>query len=251
MELMIVGCVREGWDRFRKNIGVSIGVVLIYAIITMVGGAVPVIKVAMNLVITPVLTGGVVIFAMKIVRGQEGKIEDLFQGFYRFGGFLGAYWLYVGIALLAFIPAAIGFGIDASIHGDVRGMVNDWTVQGSLTYVPRYTIALGAVSIVILIPVMLRLSMAYYLIVDGMKVIDAFRESARITKGFVWKLFLLSLLNALVVLAGFLAILVGLLAAIPVAMFAYAVAYTRLRGGVPTSVLWPPAGKEGDVRGAS
>ena len=237
--LNISDCVNDGWNGFKKNAGVSIGIILIYGIINSIGGAVPVINVAVGMVVTPVLTGGLAIFALKIVRGEEGRIEDLFQGFNKFGSFLGAYWLYVCTALAACIPAAIGFGIDVAIHGGITGLF------------PYCTIAFGAASVIALVIVLLRFSMVYYLIIDGMPVIDAFRESARITKGFVGALSLLGLVNALIVLAGVLLLFIGLLAAFPVTMMASAAAYTRLKGGVPTSVLWPPAGHEGNVQGVS
>lgn len=238
-QLIIGDCIKTGWEVFRKNIGVSIGIVLIYAIIASAGGAIPVINAAVAIVVTPVLTGGLALFSLKVVRGQEGKIEDLFQGFHAMGSFIGAYWLYACIALAAFIPAAIGFGIDVAINGGLSGLV------------PYCTIVLGAASFIALVIALLRFSMVFYLIVDGMMIIDAFKESARITRGFVGKLFLLGLANGLILLAGMLVIFVGLLAAVPVAMFAYAAAYTRLRGGVPTSVLWPPAGREGNTQGAA
>ncbi len=237
--LTIGACINDGWSCFKKNAGISIGIILIYAVITTAGGAIPVINVAVAVVVTPVLTGGLAIFVLKILRGDEGRVDDLFQGFKKLGSFIGAYWLYACVVLAACIPAAIGFGIDVAINGGLTG------------FVPYCTIALGVVSFAVMVIALLRFSMVFYLVADGLPVIDAYRESARITKGFVGTLFLLGLVNALILLAGVLLLFVGLLVAIPVSMIAYAAAYTRLKGGDPSSVLWPPAGGQGGTQGVA
>jgi hypothetical protein len=216
-QLVIGDCVRDGWNGFKKNAGSAIGIILVFGLITSVGNTIPVINAAVAIALTPVLSGGLSIFALKVLRGGDGSVADLFDGFNRIGSFIGAYWLMVATVIGAFIPALIGFGIDFAIFGSVNKMV------------PYTTIALGIVSFITLIILILRFSMVFYLIVDGMKVIEAYKESARITKGFTGKLFLLSAVWGLIILLGVLLIFVGLLAAIPVTMLAYAAAYPRLK----------------------
>lgn len=58
---------------------------------------------------------------------------------------------------------------------------------------------------------------AIYIYVDKRTgIIESFKESAKITKGVKWQLFLLGLLQFLIMLAGALALLVGLFVAIPI-----------------------------------
>ncbi len=70
---------------------------------------------------------------------------------------------------------------------------------------------------------------APYLVVDrGLGPIEALKESARITSGHKWRLFVLAGAIALIVLLGLLALLIGLLVAIPVAYLTYMHAYRTI-----------------------
>lgn len=225
-QLNVSGCVSTGWEAFKKNAGTAIGIVVVYGVITSIGGVIPIVNVAVGLVVTPILSAGLAIFALKSARGGEGQIEDLFKGFSqdRFGSFLGAYWLLVLIVVAAFIPPLIGFGIDVAING------------GFANLFPYVTIAVSAFSLVALVIAVLRFSMVTYLIIDGMMVMDAFRESARITKGFTGTLFLVILVNVSFVIAGILLLFMGLLVAMPLSMLVYAAAYTKLKPEAPAAV---------------
>ena len=216
-QLNVGDCVSDGWSVFKKNAGTSIGLVVIFGIISSIGGVIPVVNVVVQMIVTPVLSAGLSIFALKSVRGEEGKIDDLFKGFNNFGSFLGAYWLYVLIFAAACVPAAVGFGVDVAIHGGIDNLI------------PYVTVGFSTVSAAVFAVAMLRFSMVYYLIIDGMPVMDAFRESARITRGRSGALFLLVLICVIIMIAGIMLLFVGLLAAGPVCMFAFASAYTRIK----------------------
>ncbi len=229
-QLTVGDCVRTGWEGFKKNAGTAIGIVVIYGIISSIGNIIPIVNFGFAIVVTPILSAGLAIFALKAARGGEGQIEDLFKGFNekQFGSFLGAYWLFVMIVMAAFVPPAIGFGIDLAING------------GFTNLFPYVTIVVSVVCLVIIIIVVLRFSMVTYLIIDGMAVMDAFRESARITKGFTGTLFLLALVNALMMIAGILLLFMGLLVAMPLTMIVFAAAYTKLKPEVPAAVVQTP-----------
>ncbi len=224
-QLQVGDCVRNGWNGFKKNAGTAIGIVVIYGIITSIGNIIPIVNLAVAVVVTPVLSAGLAIFALKAARGGEGQIEDLFAGFNQnwFGSFIGAYWLFVAIVAAAFVPPLIGFIIDVAIHG------------GFTNFFPYVTIAVSAVCLVVLIIVILRFSMVTYLIIDGMAVMDAFKESARITKGSTGTLFLLALVNGLMIIGGILLLFMGLLVAMPLTMIIYASAYTLLKKNFPAA----------------
>jgi len=68
-----------------------------------------------------------------------------------------------------------------------------------------------------------------YLIVDKkMKVMESIKKSGEITKGSIWLLFLFGLAIVGINILGFLCLIVGLLATIPLSMVAYAFVYRRL-----------------------
>jgi hypothetical protein len=72
---------------------------------------------------------------------------------------------------------------------------------------------------------------AVYIFVDKRTgVIEAFKESARITKGVKWQLLLLGILQTLIMLAGALALLVGLFVAVPINYLSDVYVYRKLSG---------------------
>jgi len=92
---------------------------------------------------------------------------------------------------------------------------------------------LVAVGLILLIVPGVYLAMKYwfvpYLIVDkGMEPIEAFKESGKMTDGSKWNLFLFLILLGIIVILGFLAFIVGIFVAIPVAMVATAYVYKKL-----------------------
>ncbi len=230
-QLRVGDCIRSGWEGFKKNAGTAIGIVVVYGIITSIGNVIPIVNLAVAVVVTPVMSAGLAMFALKAARGWEGRIEDLFAGFNGdwFGSFIGAYWLFVAIVAAAFVPPLIGFIIDVVIHG------------GFTNFFPYVTIVVTAVSLVVLIAVVLRFSMVTYLIIDGLAVMDAFKESARITKGFTGKLFLLAMVNGLMILGGILLLFIGLLFAMPLTMIVFAAAYTKLKPDGPAAAVQAPS----------
>ncbi len=74
-----------------------------------------------------------------------------------------------------------------------------------------------------------RLQFYSYLIVEkNMKPIEALKKSWQITKSNTWQLFLFGILLGLIILAGALALVVGLFIAIPTTMIASAYVYRKL-----------------------
>lgn len=79
-----------------------------------------------------------------------------------------------------------------------------------------------------------------YLVAEkGLMPIDAFKESARITKGNRWNLFLLGLALLGVNILGALALLVGLFVSLPVSFLAVVHAYRTLSSAAPVATETP------------
>lgn len=107
-----------------------------------------------------------------------------------------------------------------------------------------YTIMI-LIGIVLLIVPGVYLAIKYqffqFLIIDkNMDVIDAFKESGRITDGSKWNLFSLALIFLVIVGIGALALLVGLLIAIPILIVAWAYVYKKLSSGITSEVKQTP-----------
>ena len=68
----------------------------------------------------------------------------------------------------------------------------------------------------------------YFMVDRNMGPIDAMRESAKITKGFKWQLFLLGLALIAINILGALALIIGLFITVPLSMMAEAYVYRKL-----------------------
>lgn len=88
-----------------------------------------------------------------------------------------------------------------------------------------------------------------YLIVDkNMDVIEAFKESGRMTDGHKWNLFLLFLLFLAISALGFLALGIGLLVTIPIVIIAQAYVYRKLCSNtvIQSEILVSTTGQSGN-----
>ncbi len=82
-----------------------------------------------------------------------------------------------------------------------------------------------------------------------MDVIEAFKESGRITEGSKWNLFFLALIFLLIVGIGALVLLVGLFVAIPIIIVAWAYVYKKLSSEFSSEVANtpPPIPTQSDI----
>jgi uncharacterized membrane protein len=80
--------------------------------------------------------------------------------------------------------------------------------------------------------------MAGFLVIEkNMKPIEALKESARMTKGSRWKLFLLGLALTGLTILGMIPLMLGLFIAAPLSMLALVHAYRTLSGGAMMPVV--------------
>lgn len=133
---------------------------------------------------------------------------------------------YVGVAAVmilivaAFAAPLVGIAFTLGVTTFVEGSID----SGIIAFLVILAIALG-----VLIYINLRLMFATYLVVDGKAgVIAAIKESWIMTRGQIWTIVKLALLSLVVALLGAIALIVGLLVAIPVIAFTYAHYYVAL-----------------------
>jgi hypothetical protein len=220
-ELSPRDCLADGWSGFKQNARVAVLGNLLYMAISFVGGKIPVVNVLFDALIMPVFTGGLTILSLNLVRNQSPQVTDIFRGFERWWSFLGA-GLLIGFVLFLFIlPVGIGVVIDESVGANF----------------PMFKIVFSLVSAALCLFGFLRWWMVFYLIADGNKVLEAFRKSPEITKGYRGAILVLFLLVLLINIAGIFALFVGLLVTLPVMQIALASAYVRLTGTETDRVL--------------
>jgi uncharacterized membrane protein len=140
------------------------------------------------------MAGGFTTLALKAARGQPTSFGDLFSG----GRFLGRF-------LVAGIVGGIAVGIGSL-----------------LCVIPGYIVAYG-------------ISLASFLIVDqDMAPVDALKRSWELTKGHKVNIFIFHLIGIAVVLAGYLACIIGVyLVSIPMMLIGATYIYLRIKGENP------------------
>ena len=112
-------------ESLKGNWAIAIGTFLLYMVITSVMQFVPFLGPIALLVLSGPLAFGLTIFFLNISRGQEARVEQIFQGFQNFGNAVGAYLLMVVFVilwmLLLIVPgiiAAISYAMTFYIIAD-------------------------------------------------------------------------------------------------------------------------------------
>jgi uncharacterized membrane protein len=174
-----------------------------------------------GLVIQIVMTGvqsflstGFMQLCFRLCRGQQGEVGQLFGG----GGQFLPVW---GFAVLVSLPGQL-----AQMVGQAMGAPFNQEAQW-------ITLGLQLVVGVILAIVMLFLWPVSSLLADGQASFgQSFGMAQRITNGNKLTSFLLCMLTIAIILAGMLAICVGLLFAMPLVFMLWAVAYLTMSGQI-------------------
>jgi len=203
----------HGWSGFKNNAGTAILVVLIYLLLDIVISYVPFLDIIYALFIAPVITGGLYIFSLKAARNEETSTGNLFEGFRRFPAYLGLFWMYIAIFVLIVIPFMVLLYLESANPG--------YPLDTAITVA-------AVVTLLVFIYAMIRLSMGYFLVIDGLNVTDAIKKSVAITKGNEIQILVLVVIYVALVFLGILALVAGVLVALPFTTIAFSAAYMQL-----------------------
>ena len=196
----IVGyCVRIGWDLLWKNPGFSIGSMVLYLVIISIlsggqwgyrecsscmSGGMGII----SFILSPVLAVGLQYAFLKVVRGGEGKVGDIFSGFSKF--------IPVFFTALLFYLVIIGGLLLLVVPGIIFGLGFCWSM---LTVMDR--------------------NISYS---------QALRTSWRMMNGHKWDLFKLGLLLLVINIAGLICLVVGVVFTAALSHYALTAFYQRM-----------------------
>ncbi len=208
--------IGRGWEGFKANPAPAILGFLVWVIVVSAISMIPIVNFAMLIVAGP-LTGGLMILMLNLAKGTDPKVGDAFAGFSKFGRFLGVYWFFFLIMLLAYIPGIIGFAVGMAIQDEV--------------ITPVAMGIGGLISAVIVIVLTLKYLLVWYVVADNQEdgVMDAFRKSAQLTQGNRLKLFGSMIVLGILGEIGVLLFGVGVLLTGPIAGAAMASIYLQLK----------------------
>ncbi len=142
----------------------------------------------LNIIIGTLLGSGFIAFALKIYRGQEASVGDLFSQ----GDIL---WHYLLATILYSIIVAVGFLL---------------LIVPGVIFLLKYQFV------------------SYCIVDKRMGVKDAFKESAVMTKGEKGNLFWFGILSLLLYIAGVMVFFVGIVVTIPMVIMGYVFVYHAL-----------------------
>ena len=226
----IGACLERGWNLFKNNVGSVIGATLLAGLVFLAGyavtaGAAMVLPAMnfLNVLIQPLyvgpLTGGVFWYFLRLARGEQAGVGDVFSGFSR--NFLQLFLASLVQTLLIFacvIPVAVVAGLGfAGLSAGGRGG-NPFASGAGVGLIIGLVIA-GLITLVAIVYLTVCWTHSMLLIMDkGMKFWPAMRLSRKVvskTWGNWGMTLLFIIVGGLISSAGALACLVGLLVTVP------------------------------------
>jgi len=219
-------CLMIVWGVNGLNWAISLGLNLLQTGVRLVVrdqlffGIVSILTTFAALVVQFWLMIGQTMALLKIARRQPVEFEDVFKGG-RFVLTIILASILVGIMIVGPIGIAVGLIIP--------GMMMLRDQRGAAAILLFLVVAGLAAALVVLLTC--RLIIYYYIVIDrNAGVIDSLRQSWHLTKGRTGTIVLVYFLQIAIIIAGALALCVGLIWAVPLASLLLAVLYVALTG---------------------
>lgn len=222
VRLDVMDCLSRSWALFKREPLLVIGSIAIATFLMMAGGAIPLLSFCIGIAVNTPLMGGVWSLYLKALRGEEASFEEVFAGFTK-------RWVpLVLTGLVQLVIAAVAVGpIGAFLFFWFR--MHPGVPPAGLELL--MVIFVGGVLLLLSIYVNIALFFSVPLIMDrGYDVLDSLNVSRRIVNRNIPAMLLLGIMSMVLVLAGTLAVCLGLVVAIPVIMGMWAAAYEELCG---------------------
>ena len=248
----IGGCLSEGWQKFKANLGPVILFFIISSLVLFITAVIPLVN---FFVFVPVMAGYLYYF-IKFSRGEPVAIGDLFSGFKRgYGqlllvalliGVIGFVAVLPGISVMIFSGAAFITDLMGAIQDGAAGKITDFGAELERIFSSLKAAGVGLLAGVILMILLPPIALSFTsfsmpLVIDRqMKAVDAIIASARLMKGQWFKVVLFLMLTGLI--SGFgQIVIIGVLITGPLAMTAWAIFYLKNAGSITAAHTEPVA----------
>ena len=248
----IGGCLSEGWQKFKANLGPVILFFIISSLVLFITAVIPLVN---FFVLVPVMAGYLFYF-IKFSRGEPVAIGDLFSGFKRgyaqlllvalLIGVIGFVAVLPGISVMIFSGAAFITDLMGTIQDGTAGKITDFGAELERIFSSLKAAGVGLLAGVILMILLPPIALSFTsfsmpLVIDRqMKAVDAIVASARLMKGQWFKVVFFLMLTGLI--SGFgQIVIIGVLITGPLAMTAWAVFYLKNAGSITAAHTAPVA----------
>jgi hypothetical protein len=218
--LAIGDIIGRAWQLVTGNFGLAVGTAAVVLIILAIAGAIPCIGAIISLIVRPVLIGGLYLFFLKLNRRQPAEFGDAFSGFSI--AFLPLFLqglVQAVLTLIALAPGIVLFVIGSNLADRSASEAAGFGLMG--------------LGFLVMLPVAIYLSIAWafspMLIIDkGYDFWPAMELSRKVATKHGLSVFGLMFLCGLIMVAGVLALCLGVFVAFPVVFAAMAIAYDDL-----------------------
>jgi hypothetical protein len=216
-----VECVKAGWELIKTQYWLFVGMAVVAQL---VGSAVP-----LGILLGPMMCG-IYLALLKHRRGQPIEFGLLFKGFDYFGPSVVATLLHMVPVLAVVLPAYFIFYLGLIFSVAAQGASREPNPGAALAVFVMFALFFAVIFSVVII-VSIGFTFSYPLIVDrDLPGFDAVKLSFRAAMANFWRLLGLTLLTALLGLAGALLCIVGMFLVYPIAYAAIAAAYEQVFG---------------------
>ena len=246
------GCLSEGWQKFKANLGPVILFFIISSLVLFITAVLPLVN---FFVFVPVMAGYLFYF-IKFSRGEPVAIGDLFSGFKRgypqlllvalLIGVIGFVAVLPGISVMIFSGAAFITDLMGTIQSGIAGNITDFGAELERVFSSLKAAGVGLLAGVILMILLPPIALSFTsfsmpLVIDRqMKAVDAIIASARLMKGQWFKVVFFLILIGLI--SGFgQIVIIGVLITGPLAMTAWAIFYLKNAGLITAEHTAPVA----------
>jgi uncharacterized membrane protein len=149
MTIENIDLMRKSREALEGKWGLAIGTFLVFTVITSIPGSIKSQGSIVSLIIGGPFLLGAAMFSLSMSRGKEARLEQIFEGFNRFGTALGAYLLmmiYVLLwTLLLIVPgiiAALGYSMTFYIIADDSSIKAEDALRKSKTMMDGFKLKL-------------------------------------------------------------------------------------------------------------
>jgi uncharacterized membrane protein len=140
--------ISDGWQLFRQQPGVWIGILVVFALLLIGLNFIPVLGSLANALLAPVLMGGIMVGCRALAQGEPLELGHLFAGFRQNTGSLvmvGVFNLVAVVIIMLVLVMIIGTSVMAAMMGGggtasaaAAGTIMLGLVVGMALYIPVY-----------------------------------------------------------------------------------------------------------------
>lgn len=210
-------CISNGWEMVKQNYGLYLGISVVGLILA---GCIP----CVSLFISGPIIAGIYFVFLKQMRGEQVEFGMMFKGF---EVFIPA----MVIGIIVAIPEIIAQGFRISLNFAQAGLAGSGNEVEALLAGGMLVFLLGGFGILLIIGFVLRISLYFALPLIMEKQLGV-AEAMKLSFSAGWAnfggIFLLSLLEGLMLVAGLLFCVIGIFFVIPIVYAANAFAYRQV-----------------------